>query len=181
MWGAIAGAAASAIGGTIGAIRASKQAKKATKMVEKQKADNDRWYQQESNTNFLDTAASKATLAQLREEGKRQQQAATNSLSKAGATAEERIAAASGINQNYASAASRLAGLGTQYQQQVRARYDNKNDNYTSQLANIAAGKASTAAQIGDSVTGVIQGLDTAGLLDFGRKSNSSLNIPKAL
>lgn len=82
------------------------------------------WYNKQSNTDFLDTAAAKSGLANIREQYKQGLANANNQGVQAGATTEAKVAAKTGLQNSYNSTLSNLVGYGTQYQNAMKRRYE---------------------------------------------------------
>ncbi len=187
MLGAIVGGVASLAG--IGTnIRAAREKRKIERennalyngIIEETKADkkeNEKMYNRAMSENYLDTAEARSSLAQLRESNKKQLESATNNLIRNGATEESKIAVASGLNRNYADAASRMAGLATKYREDATDRYLQQKDKYNSILynawmnranmnGNIGNSKANAAARYGNMAAGALKELVGTGIFN---------------
>ena len=148
--GSIIGPVFSGIGSLIGGIRAKKQAKEAEKEIKSERAKNRRWYEQQRNTNYLDTQEARSVLSSLRTQSEKQQEAMNNNLVRSGASDEAKVAAASELNKSYSENVNRLAGIGTRYQDNIRREYQSREDAYNNALSNIRYGKANAAASWGN-------------------------------
>ena len=146
----IAGPLISGIGSLIGGIRARKQTKEAEKEIRAEREKNRRWYEQQRNTNYLDTQEARSVLSSLRKQSEKQQEAMNNNLVRSGASDEAKVAAASALNQSYSDNVNRLAGIGTRYQDNIRREFQTREDAYNNALSNIRYGKANAASAWGD-------------------------------
>lgn len=144
-----------ALGGIFGDISAGNAAAKAEKQLRERRAAAERQYNQEANTDFLDTATAKSTLAALRRQNDKQMESAGNDAVKQGASDEAKVAMAGRLNENYADAASRLAGFGTQYQQQIKDRYQRRVDSLDDAIYNSQLNKPDALSTIGDAISGL--------------------------
>ena len=81
------------------------------------------WYNQQSNTDFLDTSAAKSGLAKVRTQYKDMLDQGNSNMAAGGATSEAKVALKSGLQKNYNSAVSNLVGYGTQYQNAMKRAY----------------------------------------------------------
>lgn len=158
----IAAATISAIGGIAGGIGSAAKQKKADKELQSRRDQAQKRFLQESNTDYLDTAAAKSTIAALRKQGDRQLEKLNTEAVKSGASDEAKIAAASRINENSADAISRLAGFGTQYQQQIKDRYYHDTERLDDALYNSKINQAQTTAGIIDAASGAAGSLLSA-------------------
>lgn len=182
MIGSAIGAGIAAIGSIASGISARRAAKKAEKQIGKQLAENDRWYAQEKGTNFLDTDSARSTLALLRRQNQQQTEAMNNNAVKAGASDEAKVATAAGLNQNYANAASQIAGMGTQYKENLRQDYMNRRDSLNNQLQQVQQQKAQATSDMINSFSqagsGFISGMNIGGGKKAGNATNSA-DIPR--
>lgn len=156
------GLGTSLLGGLFGGIGARKQARKAEKQLQERKDNLNNWYAQEKNTNYLDTDAARSTLALLRRQNKRQMEALNNNAVKAGTSDEAKVAAAGRLNDSYADAVSRIAGMGTQYKDNLRRDYMNRMDSLDNALFNVQMGKAQAMNDTIGATTGAVSGLLSA-------------------
>lgn len=146
----LVGAGISGIGSIVSGIRTNNQAKKTTNLINEQIEENDRWYAQESNTDYLDTAEARSALSTIREQNKQATDALQNNVVSSNMSDEAKIAQASALNKNYSNAVSSLAGYGTQRQDQLTNTYNSRNDAYNNALFNIQMNKANAASALGD-------------------------------
>lgn len=146
----LVGAGISGIGSIFSGIRANKQAKKATNLINEQIEENDRQYAQDSNTDYLDTAEARSALSTIREQNKQATDALQNNVVSSNLSDEAKIAQASALNKNYSNAVSSLAGYGTRRADQLKSEYNARNDAYQNALFNIQMNKANAASALGD-------------------------------
>ena len=128
------GSAVGALGSLFSGIGARKQARKAEKQIHERKDALTTEYAQDKNTDYLDTEAARSTLALLRRQNRRAQEAMNNNAVKSGASDEAKVAAAARQNENYANAVSRIAGMGTQYKQRLKENYQTRMDSLANAL-----------------------------------------------
>lgn len=145
-------AAVGAVAQGASSIAAGNAAQKAQDQLQARRDAAERRYQQEYNTDFLDTATAKSTLAMLRRRNDKQIEAIGNDAIKQGATPETKVALAGKLNEGYAEAASRLAGFGTQYKQQLTDRHLARLDAFDNGLAQAEQGKAAAWQSLGDGI-----------------------------
>ena len=81
------------------------------------------WYNQQSNTDYLDTAAAKSGLANVRDQYKKTLAQGNSNMAAGGATTESKVALKTGLQKDYNGTVSRLVGYGTQYQNAMKRAY----------------------------------------------------------
>ena len=168
------GSAVGALGSLFSGIGAWKQARKAEKQIHERKDALTTEYAQDKNTDYLDTEAARSTLALLRRQNRRAQEAMNNNAVKSGASDEAKVAAAARQNENYANAVSRIAGMGTQYKQRLKENYQNRMDSLDNALYNIQMGKAQATGDMIGGITNAVGGLISA--YGMGKNSSSTPN-----
>lgn len=152
------------IGGAIfGGISASKAMKRAKKMVEEQKKENQDWYDRRYNEDSTQRADAQRILTQTNEAILRRNQAAAGSAAVMGGT-EESVAATKAANaQAIADATSQIAVNGERRKDQIESQYLQTKSDLNQQLQNLEIGKANAVSQ---AVQGVASaGANMAGLL----------------
>lgn len=152
------------IGGAIfGGISASKAMKRAKKMVEEQKKENQDWYDRRYNEDSTQRADAQRILTQTNEAIRRRNQAAAGSAAVMGGT-EESVAATKAANaQAIADATSQIAVNGERRKDQIESHYLQTKSDLNQQLQNLEIGKANAVSQ---AVQGVASaGANMAGLL----------------
>ncbi len=151
------------IGGAIfGGISASKAMKRAKKMVEEQKKENQDWYNRRYNEDSTQRADAQRILTQTNEAIRQRNQAAAGSAAVMGGT-EESVAATKAANaQAIADATSQIAVNGERRKDQIESQYMQTKADLNQQLQNLEIGKANAVSQ---AVQGVAQaGSNMAGL-----------------
>lgn len=156
------GSAVGALGSLFSGISARNQARKAEKQLEQRKAELQSEYAQEKNTDYLDTETARSTLALLRRQNKRAQEALNNNAVKSGASDEAKVAAAARQNENYANAVSQIAGMGTQYKQRLKENYQQRLDSLDNALYSTQMSKAQATSDMIGGITNAVGGMLTA-------------------
>lgn len=151
-----------AIGSLVSGLSARSKAKKAEKQLLERRDALNKEYAQDKNTDYLDTEAARSTLALLRRQNRRAQEALNNNAVKGGASDEAKVAAAASQNENYANAASRIAGMGTQYKQRLKENYQRRRDSIDDQLTQVQMQKAQAMSDMIGGITGAASGLISA-------------------
>lgn len=145
------------IGGAIfGGISASKAMKRAKKMVEEQKKENQDWYDRRYNEDSTQRADAQRILTQTNEAIRQRNQAAAGSAAVMGGT-EESVAATKAANaQAIADATSQIAVNGERRKDQIESQYLQTKSDLNQQLQNLEIGKANAVSQ-------AVQGMASAG------------------
>lgn len=145
------------IGGAIfGGISASKAMKRAKKMIEEQKKENQDWYDRRYNEDSTQRADAQRILTQTNEAIRRRNQAAAGSAAVMGGT-EESVAATKAANaQAIADATSQIAVNGERRKDQIESQYLQTKSDLNQQLQNLEIGKANAVSQ-------AVQGVASAG------------------
>lgn len=152
-------AGVSAVGSLAGGLSASSKQRKANADLERRRNEARLRFQQESNTDYLDTATARSAINVLRKQGDRQLDRLNTDAVRRGASDEAKVAAASRINENQADAISRLAGFGTQYQQQIKDRYYQDVERLDDAMYNAKLSEAQTTAGMIDAIGGAANSL----------------------
>ncbi len=173
------GTAAAAIGSLVSGIKARNQARKAEQQLQERRDALQKEYAQENNTDYLDTETARSTLALLRRQNKRAQEALSNNAVKSGASEEANVAAAARQNENYANAVSRIAGMGTQYKQRLKENYQQRLDSLDNSIHNTQLNKAQATSDMIGGITNAVGGMMTASGLGGGG-SNAASKAAKA-
>lgn len=166
VWGAIAGAALSAVGSIAGGIASSKARKKQRKYIQQQQQKNENWYNRRYNEDETQRADAQRLLTLTEENIKNRNKASAGTQAVMGGT-EESVAADKAANakalsdataQIAANAASRKDQIESQYRQTDQA-YDDQLAGVEAQRANDIAGATQGVLQAG---TSIAQGIDSA-------------------
>lgn len=106
-----------------GNLKSAQANKRYNRYLSERQSDLDRWYNEEYNIPYLDTAQGQAALQSLRTYyGDAMKRLDQNSAIR-GATDEAKIAGGERIQRNLADNLVRLAGYGTQYRDSIRREY----------------------------------------------------------
>ncbi len=173
MISSIVGAGIGLAGSLIGGISASQRAKEADKLLKQERATLDHWYAKEMATDYLDTSNAKSTLSFLEKNNKKSEQKLNNSNIKSGASAEQKVATASALNQNYANAMSNMSANDTAKKTNVNNMYMNRKSGLDQREYSSQVQKATTAGAITDLAVGLgnsMLKLDGAGVFDKKKK-----------
>ena len=174
---AAVGLGTSLLGGLFGGIGARKQARKAEQQLQQRKTDLNNWYSQAKNPDSLAPDAARSTLALLLRQNKRQMQALNNNAVKAGTSDEAKVAAAGRLNDSYADAVSRIAGMGTQYKDNLRRDYMNRADSLDNALFNTQMQKGQAMSDMVGTTSQAVGGLLSAYGLG-GTKAKTAADTP---
>lgn len=166
VWGAIAGAALSAVGSIAGGIASSRARKKQRKYIQQQQQKNENWYNRRYNEDETQRADAQRLLTMTEENIKNRNKASAGTQAVMGGT-EESVAADKAANakalsdataQIAANAASRKDSIEQQYRQTDQG-LNNQLAGIEAQRANDIAGATQGVLQAGASVA---QGIDSA-------------------
>lgn len=145
----MAGTAAVSVAGQIfGAVKQGRADKANRALNAKQQEENRSDYTNEANRSFLDTNVAKdaVRLANENQTGERKQVAGRSSIT--GASDEASVAANANVTKNYNDSVSRIASLGTNYQERSKARFQANRMQLQGQQANLNQQKADGAANM---------------------------------
>lgn len=148
----MAGSIGSAI---IGGVNASKAAKEANRLIERQQRDNQAWFDRRYNEDYSQTAEAQNLMNYAREQAEKQYRRAEGAAAVAGATDESVAMAKRDANEMLSQTASNIAAQGTARKDAIEQQYMNTKNSLTQQqVANLqqkaqnisaAAGQASSA------------------------------------
>ena len=163
---AIIVAALSAAGSIWGANKAAKASSGANEAaiaeMNAQKAQNEQWYNQKMNENYLNTAEAQAALAKAQEMAKEQMADARGRQAVMGGTDASIAATQQSVNKMLAETMSGLAATGTARKDAFDQTYLNRNNELSRQLIDMYGQKASNSAAAGSSA---LSGLGNIGSL----------------
>lgn len=174
MWGAIAGAALSAVSSLVGASQAKKQAKKAEAQLEQQKKQNEDWYNRRYNEDYTQTAEAQRALTLAREEAQRQLAAARGRQAVMGGTEESVAATQEAVNRGLADTMSGIAAQGTARKDAIENTYLGKRDNIAQQYMNLYNGRANAVSQAASNAS---QGFTNFAAADLSAHLNTGKGI----
>jgi uncharacterized membrane-anchored protein YhcB (DUF1043 family) len=142
------GMGASVAGQIFGAIKGAKAAKEQQTQLDKQQQENKSMFDNTANKDFLDTAAGKGAMKLNNENLLDAQKNIAGRSAITGASDEAAVAGQTGLNRNYNDAVSRLASMGTQYQQRAQDRYMAHKNVLDQRQSDLTAQKAESAAAL---------------------------------
>lgn len=146
MIGAAVGAGLSALGTLYGGWKASQAMKKVQGNVERQKADNEAWFNRKYNEDATQRADAQRILNKTEEAIKSRNRQAAASAAVMGGT-DESVAATKGANaEAMAEAASQIAVSAEGRKDAIEQSYQQKREGYDAQLNNLEAQRANGVA-----------------------------------
>lgn len=162
----------SAISNIWGANKAAKNSKEAneaaTDEMNTQKSQNEAWYNQKMNENYLDTAEAQAALTKAQEMAKEQMAAARGRQAVMGGTDASIAATQQSVNKMLAETTSGLAATGTARKDAFDQTYLNRNNELSRQLIDMYGQKAANSAAAGSSALGALGNIGSALITAFG-------------
>lgn len=156
------GAAVGAVGSIFGGISAAKAARRAKRMVEQQRKENQDWFDRRYNEDATQRADAQQILTQTQDIIRNRNQSAAGAAAVVGGTDESTAAAKEANNKALADATAMIAINGAQRKDSIEGQYRARDAQLNSQLQGIEQAKAKS---IGDAVKGVA---DAASGMDFG-------------
>lgn len=128
------------------AIKSAQAVKRNKQLLDKQEEKQEALYN--LNQNFMDTNVAKNIIEQARKSYLRNKQISDSSAAITGASAEQQIATETASNEGLNQAIGNLAGMGTQYEMQNQARYDNNLQRMLAQRMAMNDQQAESAANL---------------------------------
>lgn len=154
------GAATGLVSGIYGGIKAGQERKKMQEYLNGQKADNEAWYNENYNADYMQRADTQAMLKNMRENLSRTNKAAENTAVVTGATPEAVSLVKENANKVITDTYSRTAALGQQFKDRVSDRYLNMKANLNNQQMNMMEGTAQSYENLmGNGIGGMTSGL----------------------
>ena len=138
----------SVAGQIFGAIKGAQQNKANQNLLNKKQEENKAQYDLNANQSFLDTAAAKDAVKANKDAMIEGQKAVAGRAAITGASDEAVVAGQTGVQKSYNDAISRLAGAGTQFQQNERRMYNARKDALDSQQMVLNNQKAESASNL---------------------------------
>ena len=195
MVGAIIGAAAQVGSSILGAIKSSQANKKAQQMIQNQRDENKRWYDQKMAEDYMQRADVQNILRKQRELLQDQYQRARARNIVTGGTDESLVLQQESINDAMADTAAEIAAQSSSYKEGIENQYRAQDAALNQQqIANEqqkAASIAAAAGQVGSAVSGLVSGLDkssssaasdiadtNAKIAEFDKKFSPTLQAP---
>jgi hypothetical protein len=175
--------AVSMAGQIFGAVKAAKEQKKNQALLNTQVEQNQADYNNEANKSFLDTNVAKDAVRQANENLVDDRKAVAGRAAITGASDEANVAGQSNVTKNYNDSVSRIASLGTNYQDRAKSRFQANRMALQQQQAALnqqkADGAANLAGNAGDLLGTVTMGAGMnspkAGVYGGGRESVSKI------
>lgn len=162
MVGAILGAAAQVGSSIYGAIKSSQANRKAQQMIQNQRDENKRWYDQKMAEDYTQRSDAQNILRKQRELLQDQYQRARATNLVAGGTDEslalQQAQASEAMGETMADIASQASAYKDSIEQQYRAKDDALNQQMVGIQQNKANSIAKAAGQMGSAVSGLVQG-----------------------
>lgn len=164
MIGSIIGAGMQAAGAIFGGIQASKSAKKVKQSIERQKQENQDWYDRRYNEDATQRADAQRLLTMTEENIKKRNKAAAGTAAVMGGTAESVAVEKAANNEALAEATSQIAASADARKDAIEAAYQERGANLENQLNQTEMQKQQAISQAVQGVTGAASGI--AGALD---------------
>lgn len=164
MIGSIIGAGMQAAGAIFGGIQASKSAKKVKQSIERQKQENQDWYDRRYNEDATQRADAQRLLTMTEESIKKRNKAAAGTAAVMGGTGEAVAAERAVNNEALAEATSQIAASADARKDAIEAAYQERGANLENQLNQTEMQKQQAISQAVQGVTGAASGI--AGALD---------------
>ena len=138
----------SAAGSIFGAIKSAQANKANERMLNQQAEENKAEYDNTANRSFLDTNAAKDAVRLQNENLVDNRKAVAGRAAITGASDEANVAANTGVQRSYNDSISRIAALGTDYQDRARNMYRAERRNIYGQRMNLNSQKSESAANL---------------------------------
>lgn len=162
MVGAIIGAAAQVGSSIYGAIKSSQANKKAQQMIQNQRDENKRWYDLKMAEDYTQRSDAQNILRKQRELLNEQYQRARATNIVAGGTDESLAMQQAAANDAMGDTMAEIASQASAYKEGIEEQYRAKDASLNQQLAGIEQQKGDTiaqaAGQMGNAVSGLVQG-----------------------
>jgi hypothetical protein len=148
------------------------QNKAAQDLLKKQLEENEAFYNLNVKRDFLDTNVAKGMFERLRKDLEEATKTVESKGEATGATAEEKIAEKSDLQESYNENVSRLAEGATQYQQGQEAMYRGEKGRLTQQQIDLAQQRAEQGANLAGNAANVMTaGATLTGFENIGNKN----------
>lgn len=156
-------------GQIFGAVKSAKAAKENEKILNGEIASNEADYNNTANRSFLETNVAKDVVKAVKDNTQEQLKDTAGRSVITGASDEAKVAANSAIQKNSNDALSRLASMGTSYQERAKDRYLNRKGQLLSSKMAINTAKSESAANMADNAGGLL----TSAMFNTGMKPNA--------
>ena len=164
MIGAIAGAAIQAGSSIYGAIKSSQANKKANALIQSERDENRKWYEQKMAEDYMQRADVQNVLRKQRELLNEQYQRARATNVVAGGTDESLALQQQAANATLGETTANIAAQSEAYKEGVESQYRAKDAALNQQQVNVYQNEASQIAQAAGQVGKAVGGLVTGGL-----------------
>ena len=155
--GAIIGAAATGIGGSVlGAIQSANAAKQQRRLIRQQQAQQDAWYNRNYYQNYLDSSEAQAAIKRVEQTMRRRNQEAQARAAITGGTHEQVAAKQANDQQMMGDTLSNLAAQGDAVRRQVDQQYQGMSQNNNNLLLQQAMMDEEGKAQLMQNGLGII-------------------------
>lgn len=144
-----AGTYISIAGQIFGAIQGAKARKKQQKLLDQQQQENKSFYDNNANKDFLQTNVAKDVVTKSKEALVDDRKNVAGRAAITGASDEAIAAGNAKVSKNYTDQLGRLAGMGTQYQNEQQRMYRGIKSNLDQNQSNIYSQEAESAANLG--------------------------------
>lgn len=162
MVGAIIGTAAQVGASIYGAVKSSQANKRAEQLIQNQRDENRKWYEQRMAEDYTQRADVQNVLRKQRELFDEQYKRARATNLVAGGTDESLALQQAQANEAMGETMSNIAAQSTSYKEAVENQYRNQDAALNQQQAGLEQNKANTiasaAGQMGSAVSGLVQG-----------------------
>lgn len=163
----------SAAASIFGAIKSAKENKKNQDLLNQRQEENKAEYDNSANRSFLDTSAAKDAVRLNKENLVDAQKNVAGRSVITGASDEASVAANTGVQKNYNDTTSRLASIGTQYQDSQKRMYLSRKDSLDNQQMQLNQQKSDSAANLIGSAGNLL------GTVTMGAGMNDKTKLPK--
>lgn len=178
MVGAIIGAAAQVGSSIYGAVKSSQANKKAQQMIQNQRDENQRWYDQKMAEDYMQRSDVQNVLRKQRELLNEQYQRARATNIVAGGTDESLALQQQAANEAMGNTMADVAAGASAYKDSIEQQYRAKDDAINQQLIGVQQAKAQSianaAGQVGSAVGGLMTGFVGDGKAGAGKSSAPS-------
>ena len=167
---AIIGAGASLAGSAFAGRNSAKANQAAEQTLADQQAQNEAWYKEKMNENYLDTAEAQAAITKAQEMARDQISSARGIQAVMGGTGASVAAAQENANKMVAETISGVAAQSTARKDAAEQTYMNRNNDLSQQLIQMYGQKAANNAAAGSSALSALGGIGSSLITALGSK-----------
>ena len=164
MIGSIIGAAAQVGSSIYGAIKSSEANKRAEHLIQSQRGENKKWYEQKMNEDYTQRTDAQNVLRKQRELLQEQYQRARATNAVAGGTDESLALQQAQANETMGETMANIASQASAYKEGVEQQYRAKDDALNQQQIQVEQNKANAIAQAAGQMGSAVSGLVSGGL-----------------